>query len=67
MADRCQALNNDGRRCMGKATKTDEVHLHSEIYGTKWLKARFCKQCFKQLESDCSFEIQKRSKSNGCT
>ena len=65
MADRCQALNDDGKRCMVKATKATNVHLDSETHGMKWLKARFCKQCFEQFKSDCSFEIQKRSKSNG--
>ena len=59
MANRCQALDIDGKRCKRVARKTANVHLHREIYDLKWVKVQLCRRCFNQLKSFSSFVVGK--------
>ncbi len=60
MADRCQALDMNGRQCQRKGRRIADVHLDSEIYGTKWVKTKLCPNCWSQLIPEVSsFDIKK--------
>jgi len=56
--NRCQALDDEGRQCKKKAARAKNVRLDSEMYDSKWIKAKFCQKCFDQVSSSSdSFEI----------